>query len=259
MSWAYNKNKVTKLFIEANNVSDFMNNTYIPGYPISSIFTFEYGGMENGMPTIVDNEGNKTPISDMSVYSDAPEKWMRYQGTTIAPHTVSLNLSVSWKDLSLSAFLNGRFGGKMRMPKFNYTMLDYYGMRTNLSAPLDDLMDADGNVVANPSHAMPLPTVDGDGNQLGVYDYSYWSFYYNSTNITVESSDYIYLSEIDLNYSLPKSLFRGSKWVKSVDVFGKLENVGLLWTANSKHYNPVYMPGSWEPQLTFTIGANVKF
>ncbi len=259
LSWAYNKNEVTKLFIEANNVSDFMNSNYIPGYPISSIFTFEYGGMENGMPTIVDNEGNKTPISDMSVYSDAPEKWMHYQGTSIAPHTVSLNLSVSWKDLSLSAFLNGRFGGKMRMPKFDYTMLDYYGMRTNLSAPLGDLMDSDGKVVAAPSHAMPLPTVDGDGNPLSVFDYMYWPFYYNALNTSVESSDYIYLSEIDLNYSLPKSLFLGNKWVKSVEVFGKLENVGLLWTANSKHYNPMYLPGNWEPQLTFTLGANVKF
>ncbi len=259
LSWAYNKNEVTKLFIEANNVSDFMNSNYIPGYPISSIFTFEYGGMENGMPTIVDNEGNKTPISDMSVYSDAPEKWMHYQGTSIAPHTVSLNLSVSWKDLSLSAFLNGRFGGKMRMPKFDYTMLDYYGMRTNLSAPLGDLMDSDGKVVAAPSHAMPLPTVDGDGNPLSVFDYMYWPFYYNALNTSVESSDYIYLSEIDLNYSLPKSLFQGNKWVKSVEVFGKLENVGLLWTANSKHYNPMYLPGNWEPQLTFTLGANVKF
>ncbi len=259
LSWAYNKNEVTKLFIEANNVSDFMNSNYIPGYPISSIFTFEYGGMENGMPTIVDNEGNKTPISDMSVYSDAPEKWMHYQGTSIAPHTVSLNLSVSWKDLSLSAFLNGRFGGKMRMPKFDYTMLDYYGMRTNLSAPLGDLMDSDGKVVAAPSHAMPLPTVDGDGNPLSVFDYMYWPFYYNALNTSVESSDYIYLSEIDLNYSLPKSLFQGNKWVKNVEVFGKLENVGLLWTANSKHYNPMYLPGNWEPQLTFTLGANVKF
>ncbi len=259
LSWAYNKNEVTKLFIEANNVSDFMNSNYIPGYPISSIFTFEYGGMENGMPTIVDNEGNKTPISDMSVYSDAPEKWMHYQGTSIAPHTVSLNLSVSWKDLSLSAFLNGRFGGKMRMPKFDYTMLDYYGMRTNLSAPLGDLMDSDGKVVAAPSHAMPLPTVDGDGNPLSVFDYMYWPFYYTALNTSVESSDYIYLSEIDLNYSLPKSLFQGNKWVKSVEVFGKLENVGLLWTANSKHYNPMYLPGNWEPQLTFTLGANVKF
>ena len=78
-------------------------------------------------------------------------------------------------------------------------------------------------------------------------------------DINIEKADYIYLSEIDLNYSLPKSLFSGKKWIRSIDVFGKLENVGLIWTANSKHYHPQYLPGSWEPQLTFTLGANVKF
>ena len=259
INWAYNKNKVTELYIEAADISSFMNSTYIPGYPMSSIFTFQYGGMENGMPTILDTDGNSYPISDMSVYYMEPEKLMHYQGTTVAPHTVSLNLNVSWKDLTLTAFFNGRFGGKMRMPSFNYTTLDYYGMRSNLSAQVGDLMDASGNVVATPSHMLPLPTVDGEGNALGTYDYMYWSFYYNNMDINIEKSDYIYLSEIDLNYSLPKSLFTGKKWVKSVDVFGKLENVGLIWAANSKHYNPMYMPGDWEPQLTFTIGANVKF
>ena len=132
-------------------------------------------------------------------------------------------------------------------------------MRTNIGAQVGDLMDGEGNVIAAPDRSMPLPTVDGEGNPIGMYDYVNWSYYYNSLNTSVESSDYIYLSEIDLNYCLPKSLFKGNSWVKSVDVFGKLENVGLIWSANSKHYNPEYLPGSWEPQLTFTIGANVKF
>lgn len=120
-------------------------------------------------------------------------------------------------------------------------------------------MDQDGHVISNPSHMLPLPTVDAEGNALGKYDYMYWSFYFNNMDINIEKADYIYLSEIDLNYSLPKSLFSGKKWIRSIDVFGKLENIGLIWTANSKHYHPQYLPGSWEPQLTFTLGANVKF
>ena len=259
INWAYNKNEVTKLYIEASDVSSFMNNSYIPGYPMLSVFTFKYGGMENGMPTILDTDGNSYPISDMSVYYMAPEKLMHYQGTLVAPHTVSMNLSVSWKDLSVSAFLNGRFGGKMLMPFFNYTTLDISGMRTNLTQQVSDVMDQDGHVISNPSHMLPLPTVDAEGNALGKYDYMYWSFYFNNMDINIEKADYIYLSEIDLNYSLPKSLFSGKKWIRSIDVFGKLENVGLIWTANSKHYHPQYLPGSWEPQLTFTLGANVKF
>lgn len=259
LNWSYNKNKVTKLYIEAADISSFLNAEYIPGYPIGAMFTYEYGGMENGIPTILDTDGNSYPITDFSIFYMKPEKMMHYQGTMIAPHTVGLNLSVSWKDLTLCAFVNGRFGGKMRMPSFNYGSLDIYGMRSNISAEVAEVMGKDGNSVANPSHMLPLPTTDGEGNAIGKYDYATWAFYYNSMNFSVEKSDYIYLSEIDLNYTLPRSLFTGNKWIKNVDVFGKLENVGLLWSANSKHYHPDYLPGSWEPQLTFTIGANVKF
>lgn len=259
LNWSYNKNKVTKLYIEAADISSFLNAEYIPGYPIGAMFTYEYGGMENGIPTILDTDGNSYPITDFSIFYMKPEKMMHYQGTMIAPHTVGLNLSVSWKDLTLCAFVNGRFGGKMRMPSFNYGSLDIYGMRSNISAEVAEVMGKDGNIIATPSHMLPLPTTDGEGNAIGKYDYATWAFYYNSMNFSVEKSDYIYLSEIDLNYTLPRSLFTGNKWIKNVDVFGKLENVGLLWSANSKHYHPDYLPGSWEPQLTFTIGANVKF
>lgn len=259
LNWSYNKNKVTKLYIEAADISSFLNAEYIPGYPIGAMFTYEYGGMENGIPTILDTDGNSYPITDFSIFYIKPEKMMHYQGTMIAPHTVGLNLSVSWKDLTLCAFVNGRFGGKMRMPSFNYGSLDIYGMRSNISAEVAEVMGKDGNIIATPSHMLPLPTTDGEGNAIGKYDYATWAFYYNSMNFSVEKSDYIYLSEIDLNYTLPRRLFTGNKWIKNVDVFGKLENVGLLWSANSKHYHPDYLPGSWEPQFTFTIGANVKF
>lgn len=258
LMWAYNKNKVSKLYVEASDISSFLNTQYVPGYPMNSLFSFQYGGMENGIPTVVDNEGVKYPISDLSIFDMDPKKMLHYNGTTVAPHTTSLNVSISWKDITATAYLNGRFGGKMRMPKFNYSALSAYGSHVNISAQVSDVMDADGNPIANPVNAMPLPTTDSEGNKLTGMDYSYWSFFYNGLNTSVESSDYIYLSEIDLNYALPHSLLNG-KWVKDVSLFAKLENVGLLWSANSKHYNPEYMPGSWEPQLTFTLGANIRF
>lgn len=256
LTWSYNKNKVTKLYIEASDVSSIMNADYMPGYPVSSLFTFEYGGMEDGMPTVVDTDGNKYPISDESIYYMAPEKLMHYQGTTIAPHTLGLNLSASWRDITVSAYLNGRFGGVMKMPSFNYTTLDTYGMRSNISAQVSDVMDANGSLIASPAHAMPLP--GGDGSSVSLWDYVNYSYYYNTMNTCVESSDYVYLSEIDVNWKVPARLL-GNSFIKGLDVFGKIENVGLLYTANSKHYNPEYLPGSWEPQLMFSIGANVRF
>jgi hypothetical protein len=119
-------------------------------------------------------------------------------------------------------------------------------------------MDANGKVITGLTDNMPLPTVDGDGNAIQLNQYTAWALFRRSLDIRVEDASYIYLSEIDLNYSLPANLFSG-RWIKSVDLYGKMENIGLLWSANSKHYHPDYLPGSYQPVMSFTLGASIKF
>ncbi len=258
LTYAYNKNKVTKLYNEITNVSDLLNSTYVPGYSMSPIFTFNYAGIENGIPCIYDTDGNKLPITDNSIWYMDFNKILHYQGSTISPHTMGLNINLQWKSLSLNAYLNGRFGGKMLMPTFNYLYLDNYGGKRNISAQIADLMDESGNVITELTNNMVLPTTDGSGNPITVSQYSSWSLFNRSLNTRIESSSYIYLSEIDLNYSLPKNSLNKT-FIKGIDLYGKLENIGLLWSANSKHYNPEYLPGRYEPRLAFTLGASIKF
>ena len=105
---------------------------------------------------------------------------------------------------------------------------------------------------------MPLPTTDNAGNDIDVNTYAFWSYYNNSLDINVKSASYLYLSEIDLSYDLPEQWFE-TGWVKGIEVYGKAEDVGLLWSANPKHYHPDYLPGTYHPSTTFTIGANIDF
>ncbi len=258
LTYAYNKNEITKLYTEANNLSDFLNSYYIPDYPISPIFTFQYGGLQNGIPTMVDTDGNHYNLNDYSIYYMPWQPLLHYQGTTVAPHTAGLNLSVQWKTLTLSAFLNGRFGHKMTMPQFTYDYITSWGSKTNTLAQVANLMDASGNVITNPKGALPLPTVDDAGEPIGVMYYGSWSMYRNSFDLVTDDASYIYLSEINLNYQLPHS-WLGSGWVKDISVFGKMENIGLIWSANSKHYHPEYLPGSYRPELAFSLGASIRF
>jgi TonB-linked SusC/RagA family outer membrane protein len=258
LTYAYNKNKVTKLYTEMTNVSDMLNSYYIPGYPMNSIFTFEYAGMDKGIPCVYDTDGNKISINDFSLWYMDYHKVLHYQGTYVSPHTAGLNLDLRWKSLSLTAYLNGRFGGKMLMPTFAYNYVDNFGGKVNVGAQVADLMDANGKVITGLTDNMPLPTVDGDGNAIQLNQYTAWALFRRSLDIRVEDASYIYLSEIDLNYSLPANLFSG-RWIKSVDLYGKMENIGLLWSANSKHYHPDYLPGSYQPVMSFTLGASIKF
>ena len=144
------------------------------------------------------------------------------------------------------------------MPTFNYLYIDNYGNKKNISAQIADLMDKNGNIRTGLNNNLALPGTDGSGNAITINEYSYWSLFNNSLSQRIESSSYIYLSEIDINCTLPDNLFY-NKMIKAIDIFGKLENVGMLWSANSKHYNPNFLPGSYQPMLTFTLGASIKF
>lgn len=257
LTYAYNKNKVTKLYTEGNTVSEMMNAYYIPGYAISPIFTFNYSGLMNGIPSFEDVNGTQYDITDFSVYYMDWRDMLHYQGTTVAPHTAGLNLNVQWKNLSVSAYFNGRFGGKMLMPKFGYNVYDVWYGKTSISQQVTDVMDAQGKPISNPQRDMPLPTVDDEGNPIGVQSYGIYSMYTRSLNTSVEDASYVYFNEINIDYAVPHKLF-GNGWVKGMSVFGKIENLGLIWSANSKHYHPDYLPGMYKPTLSFTLGANIK-
>lgn len=258
LSYSYNKNKVQRLYNELSTVSDMLNSIYVTGYPMSPIFAFAYGGMKDGVPTILDADGTQIPITDQSIWTMDYHKLMHYKGTAISPHTLGMNLTLSYKSLSLTAFVNGRFGGKMRMPSFSYYSIDNYGGKILPSVALNELINNDGSLAANPKWLMPLPTTDNAGNDIDVNTYAFWSYYNNSLDINVKSASYLYLSEIDLSYDLPEQWFE-TGWVKGIEVYGKAEDVGLLWSANPKHYHPDYLPGTYHPSTTFTIGANIDF
>lgn len=257
-TYSYNYNKVTKLYNDVQTLSDMLNAYYVEGYPMASIFKMEYAGTENGVPLIQGNDGNTYSIADLSIYDMDWKDLLHYEGTSISPHTLGVSLGVTWNDLSLNAYMTGRFGGKMQMPTFNYYTIDNWGGKIVTSAQVADVMNDDGTIITNPKNNLALPTVDDEGNAIDVNTYGYWGYTYNTLAWRVESASYLYLSEIDLNYTLPASLFVNS-WLKGVDVYGKVENVGLLWAANSKNYYPEYLPGNYKPERLFTIGAKVRF
>lgn len=258
LTYAYNKNEVKRLYTEASTLSDFLNAQYIPGYPMSPLFRFTYGGLQDGIPTVVAKDGTKYPITDYSIYYLPWQDLLTYRGTLISPHTASLNLSASYKNLTLAAYFNGRFGGKMNLPTFSYGYVGAYGGKTNVTRDITRLMDAEGNVIVNAPGVLPLPTTNDAGEPITIDDYSAWGISRQTFDMNLVSSSYIYCSEIDLNWSLPQTWLRKTG-IKGIDVFGKVENVGLIWAANDEGYYPEYLPGNYKPRATFTIGTNIRF
>jgi len=252
LTYAYNKNKITKLYNEITTVSDLLNTEFVEGYPMSPVFTFRYAGVnEEGMPMIYngvigdDGKEGTTTIDDLTIWDTGSPSMVKCMGTRVSPHTAGLSLNAEWRGFSLTALFNGRFGGKMTRPRFYYNNLSSYS-KANYTAALHDVLNG-------ASYQLPLPTENIDS-----YLYDYWGFFSGILDINVEDASYIYCKEVVLNYDFP--MFNGaSKVVKGLGLFAKVENLGLLWSANDKHYHPEYPIGSQAPTATYTIGARVNF
>ena len=247
VTYAYNKNKILSLYNELTMVNDMIQAEYVEGYPLSSIFAFHYLGTdESGVPQVSDGRGGSYTIDDFNMYLDPDINVLRYMGTRISPHTLGVQLNGEWRGFNLSALFTGRFGGKMQMPTFNYSMAGSYEKMT-LNAQLSDVLAGDPNT-------MPIPDAD-----IPAEVYANWSMAASLLDNRVESASYIYCKEVVMDYTFPQ-FNRASRIVKGLNLFAKVENLGLIWTANSKHYHPEYLPGqATEPVVTWTLGARVNF
>lgn len=244
LNYSYNYNKVNKLENELTTVMDVLGSSYVEGSPLYPIYAFEYLGMEDGIPYISDGEGGKVALDDYNLMYGTNTKALKYMGTTLSPHTLGINLAVSYRSLSLLAIMNGRFGGKFRMPTFSYAPIDGYS-KTHVSAQY-------GEVVRGDNSLPTLPTTLED-----YYGYATWSTYTPYLDSRVASSSYLYMQELTLNYDLPRTALYAIG-INSASAFIKGENLGLLWTANDQGYHPEFLPGSIKPTFTVSFGLKVN-
>lgn len=244
LNYSYNYNKVNKLENELTTVMDVLGSSYVEGSPLYPIYAFEYLGTEDGIPYISDGEGGKVALDDYNLMYGTNTKALKYMGTTLSPHTLGINLAVSYRSLSLLAIMNGRFGGKFRMPTFSYAPIDGYN-KTHVSAQYGEVLRGDNSLPT-------LPTTLED-----YYGYATWSTYTPYLDSRVASSSYLYMQELTLNYDLPRTALQ-TIGINSASAFIKGENLGLLWTANDQGYHPEFLPGSIKPTFTVSFGLKVN-
>ncbi len=244
LNYSYNHNKVNQLQNELTTVMDVLYSSYVEGSPLYPIYAFEYLGMQDGIPYISDGEGGKVALDDYNLMYGTNTKALKYMGTTQSPHTLGVNLSVSYRSLSLLAIMNGRFGGKFRLPTFDYAPVNSYS-KTHVSAQYGELMRGDNS----------LPTLPSTLEDY--YGYATWSTYTPYLDNRVVSASYLYMQELTLNYDLPHTALKAIG-INRASAFIKGENIGLLWTANKQGYHPEFLPGSIKPTFTLSFGLKVN-
>lgn len=246
VTYAYNKNEVTKLNYEQTSLSEYLNSYYVEGYAMQPIFTFNYAGLDaDGIPMVKANNGNLMRIDDYSLfYSDAKEV-LSYQGSMIAPHTLGVGLRGSFARFEFSALFSGRFGGKMKVPTFDYVTPTGHS-KIFVNAQVEGALDG--------TASMPLPSENVDS-----WTYLFWNTYSTCLNTSVKDASYIYCNEVVLNYNLSWTFLKKTK-IQDANVFVKAENLGIVWSANSDKMHPDYLPGVLLiPTTSWQLGLNIKF
>ena len=244
VTYAYNKNRIQNLYYPALYAFDMIGGAFVEGAPINSVYSYTYlGNNANGYPSVAGPGKSYNPFNDVALHNRGLGKpILNFEGTGTPPHTLGWINNFSAYNFNLMVVFIGTFGGVYRNPVFNYATT-VGGAKTQVDRFVADVFAGDPNL---PGFAKP--------KDVQTY---LWDRYAPNISYLVESSSYIQCKEINLDYTLPAKVVRKGGF-SSAKVFVQARDLGLIWKANSKNYNPDWLPGSNRPVKSYTLGINFQ-
>lgn len=244
LNYAYNQNRVNSLYNPSFFPYQLLDNAFVEGRPVNPIYTYTYLGMKEGVPQVAGPNGSSQSFNDLTYYLGGNGlQFLNYQGTATPPHTLGWTNNIRVQNFNLTAIFIGKMGGVYRNPTFGYSST-VGSSKTQVNRFVADVLAGDPNL---PGFAKP--------NETMLYR---WNAYSPMLNTLIESSSYIEFKELTLEYNLPRKIAEQIK-VNNVKFFAQTRDVGLVWKANSKGYNPDWLPGTNRPAQTYTFGINLQF
>jgi TonB-linked SusC/RagA family outer membrane protein len=254
---AFNKNKVEKVERSSTIATNYVSSPSMYFYSNSvynSLYAYQYAGVTNGYPTILDENGNSNitfdetgnPVTIRQVNS--PEALVR-----------AGNLTPSW---------NGSFQQRIKYKNFDLgAMLMFYGGNKLRK----DVVDF-ASTTATDQDIVNRWTADNPNSGFTrlIYDYpenfrsyaSYLSTYYRFSDVNIASASFVRLRNISLGYSLPASALKHLK-LQKVKFTAQVNNP-FLWAAAGDDIDPeTYSLNSGTRNLStprsFLMGFAVTF
>ncbi|WEK35605.1 MAG: SusC/RagA family TonB-linked outer membrane protein [Candidatus Pseudobacter hemicellulosilyticus] len=245
------KNKVTKIKENppANDYNYILNSyNYEQGKSVDRIYALPWYGLnpEDGSVLIYDKDGGVRKDYQL-YYQQIRKNEFITAGTTVPLLTASLMNSFSWKGITISALITGKFNYVFRrtsmMPGGEFTTsyhMDYFSrwqqpgdeQHTNVPAKiLPNKMDANATAQAN------------------IYRYS---------EVLIAKGDHIRLQDVNFSYALPQSLIK--RWpVRSLRVYGYIRSMAILWRANDQGLDPEYINTLYPEPKSYSAGLQLEF
>jgi hypothetical protein len=245
-NFSFNRDRVKDYYLSTNQGSQFvgaLNISGIIGKPVYSIFSYRWAGLDakTGDPQGYVNKqvskdynsitGSSTTISDLVYHGPALPTIFGSIGNTISYHAFSLAIDITYK-----------FGYYFRRESINYASLfttwnghgDYYNRWQKTGDELHT------NV---PSLTYPLASSRDD--------------FYSNSEVLVVKGDHIRLQYINISYDFARN-HNMKNYFKSLQIYGNVANVGIIWRANKEGLDPEYQGNNTiPPSKTFSLGIRI--
>lgn len=216
---SYNKVMVTQYMSEARPVMSTLQDVApLEGYPAFGVFSYRWAGLnpETGDPIGFLNGEHSEDWRN--IINNSPIEELRLHGTATPLWFGALRNDLRYRNILISVNVAFRFAYFFRQRTQNFSA---FGSWRPLEASFLQRWQQPGDEQHTnvPSFAYPFDT--------------FRNAFYNGVEANVLPGDVIRLNDIRLTYQLGR--WRG---LRSVELFGLLSNVGILWRANREGWDP---------------------
>lgn len=206
LTFAYNKNEITKLYGEPSIMSLVRSEGAATlGGPVRGLFSIPFAGLnEKGIPTYYDKNNEIT--SDI-YFQDTDVSHLKYEGSVDPKIAGGVSNKFNYKGLSLNIFCTYQFGNVIRLyPSFHANYSDLDAMPKDFKNRW--LMSGDEKHTNIPA-ILTKRLYDKYGKSI---ESTYNA--YNFSDQRTAKGDFVRLKEVSISYKIPK------KWMRKI---GNLE------------------------------------
>ncbi len=250
----FNKTRVEKVTRAQSNASVYVTaprDYFFEGENYNSLYAYRYGGMVNGYPYVLDENGNPSLTFDANgnpvpttVKSITNPAALVNMGSIMPTYTGSLSQRFSYKQIDLNFLFIFSGGNKMRKDVIDMS-----------SDALTDMAIAERYTTASPNNNTRLLVdfADNIRSSAGTIS-SQW----RNSDVNVVNGDYVKLRNVSLSYSLPKA-FANKLAIASAKLTFQMNNI-WYWSAAGDDIDPEVYGGSRNLPLpkTYLFGFNLS-
>lgn len=240
--------KITNYYSAATKGSDYVTGSSalinpVIGKPVYSIYAYKWNGLDgsgdpvgivNGLPSknYISITGGGTSLDDLVYY-----------GSALPTVYGNLGNTFTYRNLSLSFQLLFKMGYYFRKESIGYSNLTSDGTG---HPDYSKRWQKPGDEQLTTVPAFVYPNVQGR------------DAFYRGSEVLVLKGDHLRLQYINISYPIITS--KSQSGVKSLELYGNIANLGILWRANKEGIDPEYGNGNiLLPPKTFSLGARISF